>query len=51
MARRNNDSTGEDKAKVRVLFAEVEGNNETVQEALRTMISAMSRPARIVQVR
>jgi hypothetical protein len=51
MARRSNDSTGEDKAKVRVLFAEIEGNNETVQEALRTMISAMSRPVRIVHVK
>jgi hypothetical protein len=51
MARRSNDSAGEDKAKVRVLFAEVEGNNETVQEALRTMVSAMSRPARIVQLK
>jgi hypothetical protein len=51
MVRRNSDSTGDDKAKVRVLFAEVEGNNETVQEALRTMVSAMSRPARIVHVR
>jgi hypothetical protein len=51
MARRSNESTGDDKAKVRVLFAEVEGNNETVQEALRSMISAMSRPARIIQIK
>jgi hypothetical protein len=50
MARKNNDSTGEDKAKIRILFAEVEGNNETVQEAMRTMISAMSRPVKLVQV-
>jgi hypothetical protein len=48
MVRRNSDSAGDDKAKVRILFAEVEGNNETVQEALRTMVSAMSRPARVV---
>lgn len=51
MARRNNDlPTGSDKAKVRVVFAEVEGNNASVQEALRTMVSAMGRPARIIQV-
>lgn len=36
-----------DKAKVRVFFAEVEGNNESVQEALKTMLAAMNRPARI----
>jgi len=52
MARRNNDPTSnEDKAKVRVIFAEVEGNNESVQEALRTMVSAMSRPVRVVQAK
>jgi hypothetical protein len=51
MARRSSDPAGDDKAKVRVLFAEVEGNNETVQEALRTMVSAMSRPARIIQIK
>lgn len=51
MAKRSNDPTNEDKAKVRVLFAEVEGNNESVQEALRTMVSAMSRPVRMVHVR
>jgi hypothetical protein len=32
---------------VRVFFAEVEGNNESVQEALKTMLSAMSRPVRV----
>jgi|SRR5580704_2346679 hypothetical protein len=49
MARRNNEPTSvADKAKVRVLFAEVEGNNESVQEALRTMVSAMSRPVRLI---
>ncbi len=49
MARRNNEPTsGADKAKVRVFFAEVEGNNESVQEALKTMLSAMSRPVRVI---
>lgn len=51
MARRGNDPATEDKAKVRVLFAEVEGNNESVQEALRTMVSAMSQPVRVIQVK
>jgi hypothetical protein len=51
MARRGNDPTGGDKAKVRVLFAEVDGNNESVQEALRTMVSAMSRSVRMVHVK
>jgi len=47
MVRRNNEPiSGVDKAKVRVFFAEVEGNNESVQEALKTMLSAMSRPVR-----
>lgn len=49
MARRNNEPTsGSDKAKVRVFFAEVEGNNESVQVALKTMLSAMSRPVRVI---
>lgn len=49
MAKRNQEPTsGADKAKVRVFFAEVEGNNESVQEALKTMVSAMSRPVRII---
>lgn len=49
MAKRNNEPTSSsDKAKVRVLFAEVEGNNESIQEALKTMLSAMSRPVRAV---
>ena len=49
MTRRNNEPTfGVDKAKVRVFFAEVEGNNESVQVALKTMLSAMSRPVRVI---
>lgn len=49
MAKRNNEpASGADKAKVRVFFAEVEGNNDSVQEALKTMVSAMSRPVRVV---
>ena len=49
MAKRSNEPTpGSDKAKVRVFFAELEGNNESVQEALKTMVSAMSCPVRII---
>jgi hypothetical protein len=49
MAKRGSESiSGTDKAKVRVFFAEVEGNNESIQEALQTMVSAMSRPVRII---
>src|SRR5579862_7639238 len=49
MAKRNNEpTTGSNKAKVRVFFAEVEGNNESVQEALKTMVAAMSRPVRVI---
>jgi len=40
MVRRNNEPiSGVDKAKVRVFYAEVEGNNESVQEALKTMLA------------
>jgi hypothetical protein len=49
MARRNNEPvSGADRAKVRVFFAEVEGNNESIQEALKTMVLAMSRPVRLI---
>jgi hypothetical protein len=49
MAKRNNEPiSGTGKAKVRVFFAEVEGNDESVQEALKTMVSAMSRPVRVI---
>jgi hypothetical protein len=49
MAKRNNEpGLNPDKAKVRVFFAEVEGNNESVQDALKTMVAAMSRPVRVI---
>ncbi len=49
MAKRSVDPTlGVDKAKVRVFFAELEGNNDSVQEALKTMVSAMNRPTRVL---
>jgi ribosomal protein L1 len=49
MAKRFVESTQpSDKAKVRIVFAELEGSNESVQEALRTMVAAMARPAKVV---
>jgi hypothetical protein len=49
MARRNNEPAHlADKAKVRVLFAEVEGSNESVQEAMKAMLSAVGRPVRMI---
>jgi hypothetical protein len=48
MAKRSNETIPVGKAKVRVFFAEVEGNDESVQEALKTMVSAMSRPVRVI---
>ena len=49
MVKRNNEqASGTEKAKVRVLFAEVEGNNQSVQEALKSLVSAMSRPVRVI---
>jgi hypothetical protein len=49
MARRKDEAaSGADTAKVRVFFAELEGNNESVQVALKTMLSAMSRPVRVI---
>ncbi len=51
MAKRNNEPiSGADKAKVRVFYAEVEGNNESVQDALKTMLAAMNRPSQPVRV-
>jgi hypothetical protein len=54
MAKRNNDPTsGSDKAEVRVFYAEVKGSNESVQDALRTMLTVAgmgrsSQPARVI---
>jgi hypothetical protein len=49
MAKRSNDPASSlNRAKVRVFCAEVEGSNESVQEALKTMVLAMSRPVRVI---
>jgi len=52
MAKRNNDPPAAEKAKVRVFFAEVEGSNESVQDALKTMltVAAMGRASQPVRV-
>ena len=34
-----------DKAKVRIFFAEIEGNNESVREAVKSMVQAINRPS------
>lgn len=48
MAQRKNDPpSNSEKATVRVFFAEVTGNNESVKEAFRTMVAAMGRPVHI----
>lgn len=49
MAKRSNEpAASPERAKIRVFCAEVEGNNESVQEALKTMVLAMSRPVRVI---
>jgi|SRR5581483_1853978 len=52
MAKRNSEQdTGAEKAKVRVFFAEVEGSNDSVREALKTMVAAMNRPVQMIPAR
>ena len=48
MAKRGNEDVGVDKGKIRFLYAEVEGNNQSLQDALKTMVSAMNRPVQLV---
>jgi hypothetical protein len=48
MAKRGNDDAGSDKGKIRLLYAEVEGNNQSLQDALKTMVTAMNRPIQLV---
>jgi hypothetical protein len=50
MAKRGNDDAGADKGKIRLLYAEVEGNNQSLQDALKTMVTAMNRPAQLITV-
>jgi hypothetical protein len=49
MAKRSGDQDPTpEKAKIRVFFAEVEGSNDSVREALKTMVAAMNRPPQML---
>ena len=50
MARKHDQDPAPDKGKVRIFFAEVEGSNDSIREAIRTMAQAMNRPPNVVQV-
>jgi len=48
MARNNSDrEQGTEKGKIRFIIAEVEGNNQTLQELLRTMAPMLGRPVQV----
>ena len=48
MAKRGYEEAGVDKGKIRLLYAEVEGNNQSLQDALKTMVTAMNRPSQLI---
>lgn len=49
MAKRSSDHEARpDKGKIRILYLEVDGNNDSIQEALKTMVATMNKPAHIV---
>lgn len=48
MARKQQEDVATDKGKIRFIYAEVEGNNQSLQDALKTMFAAMNRPAQLV---
>jgi len=48
MAKRNSDQGSDsDKGRIRFVYAEVEGNNQSLQDLMKTMISTMNRPVQI----
>ena len=51
MAKRGTEESGPEKGKIRIFFAEVEGNNQSLQDALKTVVAAMNRPGPIATVR
>jgi hypothetical protein len=52
MAKRGgDDETGSEKGKIRIFFAEVEGNNQSLQDALKTVVAAMNRPIQLAAAR
>ena len=44
MAKRGGDDGALEKGKIRIFYAEVEGNNQSLQDVLKTVVTAMSRP-------
>jgi hypothetical protein len=44
MAKKSQEVVGTDKGKIRLIYAEVEGNNQSLQDALKSMVAAMNRP-------
>lgn len=49
MAKRGHDNDGRpDKGKIRILYLEVDGNNDSIQEALKTMAQTMKQPLHVI---
>jgi hypothetical protein len=48
MAKKPQEVIGTDKGKIRLIYAEVEGNNQSLQDALKSMVAAMTRPFQVV---
>jgi hypothetical protein len=48
MARKPQEDHGTDKGKLRLIYAEIEGNNQSLQDALKTMVAAMNRPVHLI---
>lgn len=52
MAKRSNENVGEiGKSKIRFIYAEVEGSDQSLQSLMGTMAAAMSRPATAIHHR
>ena len=50
MGRRNNEQqSGSDRSKVRLFFVEVEGNNQSLQDVVRTFTATMNRPVEVAR--
>lgn len=49
MAKRSSDNDSRlDKGKIRILYLEVDGNNESIQDALKTMVATMNKPVHVI---
>jgi hypothetical protein len=51
VAKRSVEEVAQEKGKIRIFFAEVEGSNQSLQEALKTVTAAMNRPSQFATVR